>query len=214
MTAIRMLLVAGALLSVARGARAQEPGTLLTAGTEGEWRPLIDVLAAKGTVAAPFTERRFFPFRREALVLTGVLRISRERGLSLQYVDPDPNILIADSAGLLLRDGRGRSRAVPSDSRESDAVASLLPIMRFDMAALYPRFAVRAFRNGADWRFEFTPRDSGAAEAFGAITVGGTGTDVRHLEFKRSSTQRIEIEVGATRTGAPFSTAELKQFFR
>jgi hypothetical protein len=212
MTAIRRLLVVGALLSVA--ATAQGPGTLLTAGNEGEWKPLIDTLAAKGAVTAPFTELRFFPFRREPLLLKGVLRTSPDRGLSLQYLDPDPNILIADSTGLVLRDAKGRSRAVPSGSRETGAVLSLLPILQFNMAALYPRFVVRASRTGEDWRFEFTPKDAGDAGALGAITVGGTGSDVHYLEFKRSSSLRIEIEVGANRTGTPFSAGDLKQFFR
>lgn len=212
MTAIRMLLVMGSLLSV--GAAAKDAGTLLTAGNEGEWKPLIDTLAAKGAVAAPFTELRFFPFRREPLLLKGMLRTSPDHGLSLQYLDPDPNILIADSSGLVLRDAKGRSRAAPSGSRETGAVLSLLPILKFDMAALYPQFVVRASRSGADWRFEFTPKDAAIAGALGAITVGGTGSDVRSLEFKRSSSLRIEIEVGPNRTGTPFSASELKQFFR
>ena len=48
----------------------------------------------------------------------------------------------------------------------------------------------------------------------GSISVAGAGTDVNHLELKRSATQRVEIEVGETRTGTPFSPRELEQFFR
>ena len=154
---------------------------------------------------APFTERRFFPFRREPMVLKGVLRISPDRGLSLQYTDPEASVLIADPSGLFLRTSDGRTRELPSGSRETGAIASLLPIMRFDLAALYPRFAIRARRTGPDWVFEFTPHDSDVAGSLGTISVGGTGSDVRHLEFKRSSSQRIEIEVGETRTGVLLS---------
>ena len=82
------------------------------------------------------------------MVLAGVLRVSPDRGLSLEYTQPEESILIADSAGLLLRDGQGRTRAMPSGSRGPGAVASLLPIMRFDLAALYPRFAIRAYGTG------------------------------------------------------------------
>jgi hypothetical protein len=212
MNPARAIAVSLALLAAAHGA--QDPGTTLAAGSEGEWKPLIDSLAAKGTVVAPFTEHRFFPFRREPMLLKGVLRISPERGLSLQYTGPDESVLIADSAGLLVKDREGRTREMPSGSRETGAIAALLPIMRFDLGALYPRFVVRAFRSGPDWTFEFTPRDPDVARSLGAISIGGAGSDVRHLEFKRSPSQRVEIEVGDTLTGTPFSPAELKQFFR
>jgi hypothetical protein len=208
----RSILASFALLTSAFGA--PDPGVLLAPGAEeAQWRPLIDALAAKGAVQAPFTERRFFPFRREPMVLKGVLRISPDRGLSLQYTDPEASVLIADPSGLFLRTSDGRTRELPSGSRETGAIASLLPIMRFDLAALYPRFAIRARRTGPDWVFEFTPHDSDVAGSLGTISVGGTGSDVRHLEFKRSSSQRIEIEVGETRTGVLFSPDEVKRFF-
>lgn len=213
MNPARAIVLSLGFLAAAQGA--QEPGALLGPGAgEAQWAPLIASLAAKGTVLAPFTERRFFPFRREPTLLKGVLRISPERGLSLQYTDPEPNVLIADASGILLRDRRGRSREMPSGSREAGAIASLLPIMRFDMPALYPRFVIHAYGTQAAWKFEFTPRDPEVARSLGEITVGGSGSDVRHLEFKRSSSQRIEIDVGETRSGEPFTPAELKQFFR
>jgi len=213
MNPTRCLLLLVALVSPAL---ASDPeGALLAPGqAEAQWRPLIDSMAAKGTVVAPFTERRFFPFRREPMVLSGVLRISPERGLSLEYMQPEESVVIADSAGLLLRDREGRTREMPSGSRGPGAVASLLPIMRFDLAALYPRFAIRAYGSSAAWRLEFEPRDPEAARALGAITVAVAGTSVVHLEFKRSSSQRIEIDVGEARTGAPMSAAELARFFR
>jgi len=212
MNPFRALAASFALLASAHG---QDQGALLSPGAgEADWRPLIDQLAAKGPVVAEFTERRFFPFRREPMVLKGVLRISPARGLSLEYTGPEESVLIADSAGIILRDNDGRSREMPSGSRQTGAIESLLPIMRFDLAALYPKFAIRAYRSGADWRFEFTPRDAETAGTLGSISVAGAGTDVNHLELKRSATQRVEIEVGETRTGTPFSPRELEQFFR
>ncbi|HMD59905.1 MAG TPA: outer membrane lipoprotein carrier protein LolA [Opitutaceae bacterium] len=206
---------AAALALIASAHAEQDPGALLSPGAgEAQWRPLVEALAAKGTVMAAFTERRFFPFRRAPMLLRGVLRISPERGLSLQYTDPDESILIADSVGLLLKDREGHLRDLPSGPRGTGAMAALLPIMRFDLQALYPRFLIRACRSGAEWRFDFTPRDQETARSLGAISVRGSDSDVRRLEFRRSSSQRVEIEVGETRTGVAFSPAELKQFFR
>jgi Outer membrane lipoprotein carrier protein LolA-like len=180
----------------------------------GEWKPLLSALAAKGAIQASFTELRFFPFRRDPTVLKGTLRVSPEKGLSLQYIEPEASVLVADSSGILLRDSAGRNSPMPADSRQAGAIASLLPIMRFDLASLFPRFDIRADRQGENWRFEFRPRDPVAASALGTITVVGTNDDVRHLEFKRSERQRIEIEVEATRSGIVFTPAELRDFFR
>jgi hypothetical protein len=202
-----------ALAAAARGALAQgeelAPGAL-----PGKWGPLVAALASKGAIEAPFTERRYFPFRREPTVLHGILRTSPGRGLSLQYTDPEPSMIIADAAGLVLRDAGGRSREMASASREAGAVASLLPIMRFDLPALFPLFTIKVFGTGPDWRFEFSPRDPGAADSLGTVIVLGAGTDVRHLEFRKSDSQRVEIEVGATRSGVLFTPGELARFFR
>jgi hypothetical protein len=143
MNPLRLALLLIAVLPAARADDAAR--TVLSQETgPGEWKPLVDALAGKGPIVASFTERRFFPFRREGTVLKGILRISPQRGLSLQYVSPDPSILIADASGLLMKDESGRASEMPVGSRQSGAVSALLPIMRFDLPALYPRFVIRA----------------------------------------------------------------------
>jgi hypothetical protein len=208
-----LIIAAAALASAAWGA--PEAGlAVLPAGEAGPWTPVIGALAAKGPIQASFTERRYFPFRREPTVLKGILRISPAHGLSLQYTSPEAGVMIADSAGLVIRDRAGRSRELAAGSREGGAVASLLPVMSFDLPALYPRFAIRFRQTGGDWQFEFTPKDPGAAKSLGTIMVAGSGSEVRHLEFRRSATQRIEIDVGKTRSGAAFTPAEVATYFR
>jgi hypothetical protein len=213
MIALRQILASAALAAAAHGA--VDAGQILTpAGAAGNWGPLIGALEAKGPLQASFTEYRYFPFRREPTILKGVLRISPEHGLSLQYTDPEPSTLIADANGLIMRDKAGRSRERPAGSREGGAIASLLPIMRFDFPALFPLFVIRATRGDAGWAFEFTPRDPGAAGSLGVITVAGSGLDVSRLEFKRSASQRVEIDVGETKSGVAFTPDELARFFR
>jgi hypothetical protein len=194
---------------------ADDTGVLLGPGSDlGALKPVVTALAAQGGVRATFTERRFFPFKREATVLKGVLRISPQRGMSLQYTEPEDRVMVADDAGLILRDGAGHERKMPPGSREAGAVASLLPIMRFDLPELLPAFDIRARGNSAGWTFEFTPRGPGATQGLGSILVGGSGSTVTRLEFKRSATQRVEIEVGTTETGVTFAPDELRRFFR
>ena len=212
MKPVRSLLAVLALSSAALGAT--DSGDELAPGSIGAWAPLVGALAAKGPIRADFVERRYFPFRREPTSLKGILRISPQHGLSLQYTEPESSVLIADEGGLILRDREGHSREMPSVSRESGAITALLPIMRFDLPALFPRFIIHALRTGGAWKFEFTPRDREAAGSLGSIAVSGSGTEVSHLEFRRSASQRVEIDVSGTATGLVFTPAELARFFR
>jgi hypothetical protein len=183
-------------------------------GDEGTWKPLVAVLASKGPIRAGFTERRFFTFRKQPTVLRGVIRISPDLGLSLEYTEPDPMILIVDAAGIIVRDRAGRDRQVPAGSREVGAIASLLPVLRFDVGALSANFDMRAEGDPSGWSFEFTPKDRAMAQTLGTIIVRGVATDVTAIEFRRSATQRIEIEVGETAAGVVFKPAEIRRCFR
>jgi hypothetical protein len=184
-------------------------------GTPGpKWESLIGALARKGPIRAAFTERRHFAFRREATVLTGVLRFSPRLGLSLQYMRPEESILIADSRGLEIRDSTGRSRDIPAGSGAAGVIEAILPIMQFDMPALYRAFIVHGEMTGEGWSLEFTPKDADLSEAFGSIVVSGSSTDVKRLEFKRAGSMHVEIDVGETQTGVSFSQDELKKYFR
>lgn len=192
-----------------------EPGPLVVPGeNDAAWRPLFAALAAKGGVESAFTEWRWFRVRKEPVVLTGVMRFSPARGLSLAYLAPERRTVIADAQGLLVRDARGRSRAVPADARASGATAALLPVMRFDLAALARTFAVHAARAGAAWRFDFVPRDPAQARALGRLVVFGEDETVRRLEFRQSERQRVEIEIGETRTGVTFGAEDEQRYFR
>jgi hypothetical protein len=208
----RRLAAAAAALSLALGAWGADPGP--DPSTSAQWRPLLEALAARPAVVAPFTERRFFRFRREPVVLRGVLRVSKERGLSLQYTEPEPSVVIADATGILLRGADGRERSLDAGSREAGSLAPLLPILRFDLSALSPSFEIRGRRAGDAWSIDFVPRDPSLAASLGEIKVGGDGPEVRRLELRRSASQRVEIEVGPALAGSTIGPADLRRFFR
>ena len=210
---MRRPLAVAALVALSCALRAGEGPAPVDPGGP-EWRPLIAALAARPALEAPFTERRYFPFRRGPVVLRGVLRISRERGLSLQYTQPAASVVVADQSGILLRDADGRTRSLGAGSREAGSLSSLLPILRFDVPALSPRFQIRGLRTGDGWLLEFAPRDPALSGSLGDITVSGEGAEVRRLEFRRSAAQRIEIEVGAARIVPAFGPDDLRRFFR
>jgi Outer membrane lipoprotein carrier protein LolA-like len=189
-------------------------GPIVAAGRDAAWQPLFAALAAQGSVWSAFTENRWFIFRRIPTVLTGELRFSPARGLSLHYQEPEVRTIIADDKGLAMRDAGGRTHEVPFDQRAAGLTMALLPILRFDLPALEERFEVHAVRQGPDWRLDFVSRDPALARALGTVIVSGKDTSVRQLEFRHSPKERVEIQIRGVRTGVSFTREEEQRFFR
>ena len=212
MTRLLLLLLLAARLGAAPPAG---PGPILPPGAgEAAWRPLFSALAGQGPVYSRFTERRWFGFRKEPVTLDGEMRLDPVRGLSLRYVRPQEALMVIDRRGIVVRDARGRSRELPADPRIGAVERALLPALRFDLAEVRSYFVVHAVRDGQDWRLDLEPTDPALRHALRQLTIEGTGVAVRAIEFNRSATQRVSIEVSETRTGAVFSPDELARYFR
>ncbi len=191
------------------------PATLLAdPANDPAWRELFAQLAPHKTRQSKFEERRFFPFRKEAVVLTGEVRIVPDLGLSLRYLTPEKNTLIADAKGLLMRDDQGRERTPPNDSRAQAATSALVRVLRFDLAGLQKDFAVHGRRDGAGWTLAFVARDPAFTSLLGILTVSGENQNLRTIEMTKSPTQRIEIAIRDTVEDVLFTGDTLKRFFR
>ena len=193
------------------GPELMPPGT--TKGQD-EWRPLFAAMAEKGAVRSGFTERRWLAVRPEPIELKGELRFSPDHGLSLHYSDPEDQTVVVDDRGIVVRDARGRTRAMKSGSRATAVVQTLLPVMRFDFDKLLDEFDVAATRTGEEWTIKLTPHDTVLQRSLGVLRITGSDESIERLEFRRSEKQRIEITVDATDTGVTFSEEEMKRYFR
>jgi len=172
------------------------------------------MLASRAPLRSMFVETRFFSFRKTPVVLKGEMRFAPDLGLSLSYVEPKERIMIVDSAGIVLRDDRGRSREMPRDARHPSADAVLLPILGFDLPVLRETFEIDMDGTSEAWNLRFTPREDALRREVGEVLVSGHGDKVDTLEFRRSASQRVEIAVGQTETNIDFSPAERERFFR
>ena len=191
------------------------PETLLAdPANDPAWRDLFTKLAPTKTRQSKFEERRFFPFRKEPVVLTGEVRIVPELGLSLRYLTPEKNTLIADAKGLLMRDDQGRDRTPPNDSRAQAVTSALVRVLRFDLAALQKDFAVHGHRDGTAWALTFVSRDPAFTALLGTLTIRGEGGELRAIEMVKSPAQRIEIAIRDTVEDVLFTGDTLKRFFR
>jgi hypothetical protein len=178
------------------------------------WRELIVRLAPNRTRQSAFEERRYFPFRKAPVILTGEIRIVPELGLSLRYLTPEERVMIVDGRGLLFRDRDGQERPAPSDSRAQAATAAMVNVLRFDLAKLQQEFEVHGRREGTAWALAFVPRDANFANLLGVLTVSGEGNALTRIEMVKSPTQRIEINVRDTREDVLFTGDTIRRFFR
>lgn len=192
------------------------PAHRLSIASDPFWRGLFHTLSSQGGIHSQFEELRFLPIRKRPVVLTGEMRFSPDRGLSLHYLKPEESCVMIDSRGIVFRDATGRVHEVASDPRARGATSALLQVMRFDPNVLERDFAAYGARDGIAWQVAFEPKPEAAARdiSLGRIIVRGQEDAVLLIEFRRSDRQRIEIHVGPTRTGVTFSAAELATWFR
>ncbi len=213
MNLLRSLAVVALLSLVASRASAALPAISDPANAP-QWHEIFSALSAETGRIAVFEERRHFPFRKKPVVLTGELRLAPGRGLSLRYVAPDPQTLIGDEQGLLMRDAAGRTRTPPDHARVQAAASIMVDVLHFDLVALQQDFAFSGERDGDDWVLQLVPRDTSRAGSLGAITLSGHGGVLERIEFTRSADQRIEILIRDSRENVDFSPADLKRYFR
>jgi hypothetical protein len=178
------------------------------------WSDLLAKIDDRPDGSARFEERRFFPFKKTPTVLTGEVRVSRTRGLSLHYVEPDDRTVIIDERGPLIREHRGET-VPPSDPRAAAANTAMLHLLRFNLPALAETFDIYGERKDTAWTLVLVPRADALRRTLGQITVTGENVTVRRIELRRSATQRIEILVAPPRSPAvPFTAEELRLYFR
>jgi hypothetical protein len=177
-----------------------------------EWRELAEQFTRQPDATADFQEKRFFPFRKDPVVLTGEVRVSRAKGLSLRYATPEERTVILDERGVLVRE-RGSEKAAPDDPRARAANEAMWHVLRFDLEALREKFDVYGRRDAAGWSLALVPRDEAVRRAIGDIFVTGEGAVVRQILLRRSAKQHIDIDIASPRL-EPFSPEDVKRYFR
>lgn len=188
--------------------------TPVDADQDPVWRRLFAHLSEPRTRFSTFTEARHFPFRRHPVELTGEIRISPDRGLSLRYLEPKEQLMIVDSAGVLMRDAKGRERSASGDKRATSISLALTQILRFDLAALEQNFTLRGKHTGSAWILEFQPRDEALKQSLGVITVEGRDDTLVGIEMRRSERQRIVITIGETLNDVTYTHDDITRYFR
>jgi hypothetical protein len=191
-------------------ARASPPGDL---APDPAWQEIFRRLAPTQDRQCAFRERRYFAFRQQPITLSGTVRLAPGRGLSLEYLTPEPRIVIVDERGVLLREDGGES-AVPADRRVQAATGAMAAVMQFDPVELARDFSWRGSRRGDAWTLTLTPRDPAVAETLGSVVVSGARGRLAEIELVTSPSQRVEILLGPPLAGVVFGPGTLAHYFR
>lgn len=178
------------------------------------WATLFAKLSATKTRQSRFEEHRYFPFRSKGVVLKGIIRIIPDRGLSLNYLEPEHRIIIVDAKGALMRDEEGGEHVISGGGRAEAITSALVSVLRFDVAELQKSFLIYGQHEGSAWTLGFVPRDPAVADLVGTLRVSGADLQLNRIEMAKSATQRIEILISDPQEDVIFPGDVIARFFR
>ena len=161
-----------------------------------------------------FREERAFPFRSKPIELTGIVRLWRDRGISIEYPE-DKTILILDDLGVLMRkiadDGSFKER---SSGLGDGAMASLLKAaLGFDKAELEQLFFLTWYEDAEEWSIVMTPRIE-QENTIEQVTMSGQALLISKIELGFSGRKKITIIPKDEQINDGFSLEEQKKYFR
>ena len=173
-------------------------------------------LAHDQSAQIPFTESRQFAISRQPVRQTGVLRSSKDHGLSMAYEGPKPRVLIIDEKGLIERQPDGHERQVSvADHPELAGLTDLyLNLLRgnadklFDFANVYFTGTVHGWQLGLD------PKDPSMAKRTGRVVINGSAREMHQIENVSQNGDTRTLDLGAVERNPKFSPDTITAYFR
>lgn len=181
---------------------------------DSAWQQLATRLSALPDGRAEFEEERLFRFRSKPVHLAGIARASAQHGLSLEYLTPEPRIVIVDAQGVIFRES-GRDRAGPADARAQLMNQAMLRLNRFDLGALARDFVLQGQLGGTGWLLHLQPRSAESAQIDLELQADGDATGVRRIELFQRGRRIVTIRIQPPHAVPDgFAPEEIRRFFR
>ena len=173
-------------------------------------------LAHDQAAMMPFTETRQFAISNKPVRQTGVLRSSKEHGLSRADEGAKPRILIVDSIGLIERQPGGHERQVSvADHPELAGLTELyLNLLRgnsdqlFDFAEVYFAGTVHG------WQLGLLPKDAAVAKRTGRVIIDGSAREMHRIDNILPNGDTRTLELGAVDRNPKFTPETVNAYFR
>jgi hypothetical protein len=173
-------------------------------------------LAHDQSAMIPFTESRQFAISKQPIRQTGVLRSSKDHGLSMAYDGAKPHVLVVDDKGLIDRQPDGHERQVSiADHPELAGLTDLyLNLLRgnseklFDFAEVYFTGTVHG------WQLGLIPKDSAMAKRTGRVVIDGSAREMHQIENMSPNGDTRILDLGAVDRNPKFSADAINTYFR
>ena len=179
------------------------------------WRARLVTFTAPRALVASFTESRTTPLKKKPVRVEGTVRIVPNRGLSLAYAQTLAPVVILDNQGLLLRHPDGREQSAPPEAESG--LRLLHALFAFDLPLLEKSYAlVTTEKPDATWSLTFTRRPDADTRntPYQELGLSGDASRLTGIRLAKTSSQKIEIELGAPQFDPAFTAEELARYFR
>jgi len=162
----------------------------------------------------PFEEKRYFPFRKAPVAVTGVLRMWKGKGISISY-PKYRTMIIYDGKGVLMRkvskDGTIRERT--PDIESTNTIALLGAAFGFDQERLHQIFSMTWEESENGWKILMVPNNP-EEKKLESVSIFGEKLQIESIELSFVDRKRIEILPQNEVPKDGFSSAEITKYFR
>ncbi len=162
----------------------------------------------------PFEEKRYFPFRKAPVEVTGILRMWKNKGISISY-PKYRTLIIYDDKGVLMRkvskDGSVRERT--PDIESTNTIALLGAAFGFDQEHLLQIFSMTWEESEKGWKILMVPNDP-EEKKLESVSILGDKLRIESIVLSFVDRKRIEILPQSEIQKSGFSRAEDTKYFR
>ena len=179
------------------------------------WQDLFINLRGRPPLRANFSEERILPFRRDPIVLNGILRLDTNRGLSLHYPEAkgSPTTVI-DSMGMATRSNETDWQVLPDRRSIRPAHAAIAALLSLDFERLSEDFELIGEMDQAVWSVQLSPKPGADTGRLTALSISGTPVGVTELRIGLGGNRGIFIKLFSEESVPAFGPEEYARFFR
>lgn len=212
-------LVLGALLGVGAAGfpaapLAAEPKASAAKAQAGTVDELLAQLAALQGLRARFVEEKRIAFLKQPLRSEGSVAFAAP-GLLLRRADkPEPSAMLLDGDALRVWDGKSVRRIELGESPiVRHFVMTFVYVLRGDRKALDGLYTI-AFKPGAPWQLELTPKAAALARFVKRATLEGEGDQVARMTLTEANGDTTVMTFSEVDTSVRFDAAARAKTFR
>lgn len=179
-------------------------------------RSIFQKLAAHQSSICNFTEASNFAISKHPVKKNGVLRYSRNAGLSMAYENPANKLVVIDDKGLMERREDGSIRSISSAEHPELAAITdtYLSLMRGRSGRLLASNDLYFASSGNTWYCGLVPKNESVEHRVGRVVLSGHGDTVTRVQnIAPNGTSRL-IELGHMQKNVRFSPEVYKNYFR